>query len=232
MQRNPKAYIRIRGATFDFKCYLGNGRPRVTGGGAEYEAQKRPQSDAATLFTGNALITMDVPVLFDGWGPPGDRHDIEPHVNRIYNLCRGSGRKPPPNFIASGPMPFSGTRFQMALPEELDDPKPIVGPGGTLFRQALVLKLIEFNDPTSIDYRARQKQGIGPAQSIDPPNSIKLDRRESLLEVAARYYSDPAMAYYIGEANGIEDLRKKLPVGTRLKMPPPDSYGIDPARRA
>src|SRR3954468_17408137 len=111
--RNPKAYIRIRGANFDFKCYLGNGRPRLTAGGAEYEAQRRPQSDAATLFTGNGLLTVDVPVLFDGWGPPGDRNDIGPKLDQVYGLCFGRGRKPPPHFIATYPGPGSGNHFQM-----------------------------------------------------------------------------------------------------------------------
>lgn len=222
MQRNDKAYIRIRGNGFDFRCYLGNGRPRPTGGGAEYEGLRRPQSDAATLFQGNALMTMDVPVLFDGWGPPGKRNDIGPHVDQIVGLCFGEGRNPPPNFIASGPFPFSGTRFQMALPEYVEDsPAPIVGENGTLFRQALILKLIEYNDPTAIRYKGAGAS-IGKSRNggtTAPPSSIVLRQSESLLQVAAAVFGDPGEAAAIGRVNGIKDLRKKLPVGTRLKLP-------------
>lgn len=216
MARNPKAYIRIRGRSFDFKCYLGNGRPRITGGGAEYEAQRRPQSDAATLFTGNALLTLDVPVLFDGWGAPGDRNDIGPHLDQVYNLCFGRGRKPPPNFIATFPGPGSGNRFQMSLPEELDDPKPIVGPGGTVFRQALMLKLVEFNDPADLDVLKR-----GPVASKKKEAdlaSIVLKQPMSLLEVAAKFLKDAGEAKTLGDLNDIKDLRKKQPVGTRIKL--------------
>lgn len=222
MARNPRAYVRIRGNGFDFKCYLGNGRAKIVGGGAEYEAQRRPQSDAATLFTGNGLLMVDIPVLFDGWGPPGDRNDIGPRVDQIYNLCFGQGRNPPPNFVASGPFPGSGERFQMSLPEELDDPRPIVGPNGTLFRQALVLKLIEYNDPTAIKYKTKRKKTLGQSNNggtSAPPSSIKLKRPESLQQVAAAVYGNPDMADEIGRLNGIRDIRKKLPTGTRLKLP-------------
>jgi hypothetical protein len=216
MARNPKAYIRIRGRSFDFRCYLGNGRPRVTGGGAEYEAQRRPQADSATIFNGNGLLTVDVPVLFDGWGPPGDRNDIGPHLDQVYNLCFGRGRKPPPNFIATYPGPGSGSRFQMSLPEELDDPKPIVGPGGTVFRQALVLKLVEFNDPSDIDFVKR-----GPVASKKREadlTSIVLQHPMSLLEVAAKFLNGPGDAKDLGDLNNVKDLRKKLPKGTRVKL--------------
>lgn len=218
MARNPKAYIRLRGRSFDFRCYLGNGRPRVTGGGAEYEAQRRPQSDAATIFTGNGLLTVDVPVLFDGWGPPGERQDIGPRIDQVMNLCFGSGRKPPPNFIATYPGPGSGNRFQMSLPEELDEPKPIVGPGGTVFRQALMLKLVEFNDPGSVEWKKKRgtpRKGVGQAE----PVSIILSRPESLQQVAARVLGDAAEAPAIGQINGVKDIRKKLPAGRRLKLP-------------
>lgn len=221
MQRNPKAYIRIRGKAFDFKCYLGNGRARVTGGGAEYEAQRRPAADAVTLFTGNALLTMDVPVLFDGWGPPGNRQDIEADVEQIYNLCVGVGRKPPPNFTVTGPIPFSGRRFQMSLPEEMDEPRPILSyndpflPDGTLVRQALMLKLIEFNDPTTIKFR---KTRIASAKREADLASIVLPSSMNLLEVAARYLNSADDAPFLGRINDIKDLRKKQPKGTRIKL--------------
>lgn len=216
MQRNPKAYIRIRGRKFDFKCYLGNGRPRITGGGAEYEAQRRPLADAATIFTGNGLLTVEVPVLFDGWASAGDRHDVGPRIDQVYNLCFGEGRKPPPDFIATYPGPGSGTRFQMSLPEELDDPKPIVGAGGTVFRQALMLKLVEFNDPNDIDFVKRGRASKNNRKGNR--SSIVLQHPMSLLEVASKFLGGPAAAKDLGELNGVKDLRKKLPTGTRVKL--------------
>jgi hypothetical protein len=227
MERNDKAYIRIRGNGFDFRCYLGNGRPKVSAGGAEYEALRRPQSAAATVFQGNALLALDVPVLFDGWGPSGQRRDIGPRVEQVYGLCFGAGRRPPPNFIATGPFPFSGSRFQMSLPEELDEPRPIVGEGGTLFRQALMLKLVEYNDPTAIRWKGASETGKSRnGGTTAPPSSIVLRQSESLLQVAAAVFGDPGEAAAIGRVNGIQDLRKKLKVGTRLKLP---EQGVDEA---
>jgi hypothetical protein len=221
MQRNPKAFVRLRGRKFDFSCFLGNGRAKITGGGAEYEALKRPNDDAATLFTGNGLLTIDVPVLFDGWGPPGRRSDVGPHIDQVYALCFGEGRLPPPDFIASGPIPGSGKRFQMALPEELEDPRPITGESGTRFRLALVLKLVEFNDPGEVKWQSAPGSGhvgkMAIAQGV--PTSIVLAQSETLLQVAAKVYGDPGAASDIGELNGIADLRKKLKAGTRLKLP-------------
>lgn len=220
MQRNPKAYIRIKGRGFDFSCYLGNGRAKIVAGGAEYEAQKRPNADAATLFTGNGLLMVDVPVLFDGWGPPGKRNDIGPHVDQVMALAFGKGKRPPPSFIATGPLPGSGGRFKMALPEELDDPKPQVGPEGTLYRQALLLHLVEYNDPGAIGWKTVPVLGKSRnGGTTAPPNSVKLTQSETLLQVAARVYGDPSAADEIGRANGIKDLRKKLKAGTRLKLP-------------
>jgi hypothetical protein len=221
MQRNPKAYVRFRGRNFDFSCYMGNGRAKITGGGAEYEALKRPLSDAATVFTGNGLLTLDVPVLFDGWGPPGIRSDVGPHIDQVLALCFGEGRLPPPNFIASGPIPGSGKRFQMALPEDLEDPKPITGENGTRFRLAQVLKLIEFNDPGAIEWKSAPGSGHAGKMAIGPgvPTSIVLAQAKTLLQVGAEVYGDPGAAADIGALNGIADLRKKLKAGTRLKLP-------------
>lgn len=230
--RNPKAYIRLRGQGFDFSCYLGNGAAIVTGGGAEFEPLRRPGADAVTLFQGNALLTMDVPILFDAWR---QKRDVEPKVEQVLGLCQGEGRKPPPNFIASGPIPFSGSRFQMTLPEWGDSLRDT---DGTLVRQALTLKLVEFNDPTAIKWRTAPGNGLGKSRNggtTAPPNSnsIVLKQRESLLEVAAAVFGDPGMAGEIGRINDIKDLRKKLPVGTRIKLPtggPP--FGVGPGQEA
>lgn len=208
MARNPRAYIRLRGRNFDFRCYLGNSPATITGGGAQFEEGRRPQADGVTLFSGNALVTLDVPILFDGWPDK----NIEPHVDQVLNLCRGQGRKPPPNFIATGPIPYSGMRFNMQMPE---DGGALYAEDGTMVRRYLTLKLIEYNDPTSIEYR-RQRFGHGP--TITQPSSIVLDHPMTLLQIASQYFGDPGEATRIGKLNGIADVRKKLKAGTRIKL--------------
>lgn len=212
---NPKAYIRLRGNNLDLRYYLGNGRPKPTGGGAEYEAGPRPQADAVTLFTGNALLTMDVPILLDG-SRARPRRDVGPQIDRLIRLCFGRGRKPPPNFVATGPFEFSGERFQMSMPEWVDDPMPIVGPGGTIFRQALVLKLVQYNDPTSI--KTVKRGPVAGAKKESQLTSIVLKQPMSLLQIAAKYNGDASYASTLGKLNNVADVRKKLKVGTRVRL--------------
>lgn len=209
MARNPKAYITLRGRAFEFSCWLGNGPAVVTGGGAEYEAGRRPRADAVTMFTGNALITLDVPVLFDGWPDK----DIQPRVDQILALCVGKDRRPPPNFKATGPIPFSGERFQMSMPEWGEGNRD---ERGRLVRQALTLKLIQYSDPSTIAYR--KKRLFGRGTTITAPQSIVLRQPMNMLQIAARYFDDPDEAARLGRLNGVADLRKKLPVGRRIKL--------------
>lgn len=210
---NPNARIRIRGKNFDFSCPLGNGPAIVTGGGAEYEAGRRPQSDAVTLFQGNALLAVDVPVLFDGYR---EKRDVWPQVERVLALCRGVERRPPPDFIATGPIPYSNTRFQMSMPEWGDG---LRSRSGLLIRQALVLKLVEYNDPTSIRFKKRYKQGLSKDNRVvDAPPSITLNRPTSLLEIAVEFFHNADEATRIGRLNGIDDIRKKLKPGRRIKL--------------
>lgn len=213
--------IRIHGRRFDFTVPLGYGRPRVADGGAKYEEEARPQDDAMTVFQGNALVKLEVPVLLDGWGPPGKRHDIGPRIDRIVALCFGEDGNDPPDFVATGPFQFSGTRFQMELPEETEEPASITGPGGTQFRQALILKLVEFNDPDTLKPRraprgGRGKGAVGGAVALV---AEVLHNDETLLKVSARVYGTPNRAKEIGDLNGIRDVRAKLRAGRKLQLP-------------
>lgn len=212
-ERNQRARVSLVGKGFEFDCPLGNGPALITGGGAEYEGGKRPQADAVTLFMGNGLLTMDVPVLFDGW----PETSIQAHVDQILALCRGVGRKQPPHFKATGPIPYSGSRWQMQMPEWGETLRS--SKSGVLVRQALTLKLIEWNDPTAIDYRNRGGEAGRRGNPTEAElTSIVLPNEMTLMEAAAKYLGSADQAQALGKLNGISDLRKKLKAGTRLKL--------------
>lgn len=235
----PFVTLQLRGASDPLYVPLGAGPATVQDGGAEFEEGRRPKADAVTLFTGNKLLKVDVPVLLDVyklaknhpeqgwdlWNGPTPRGDAVPHpiptVQQILNLCIADGTGRPPNFIARGPIPFTGSRFTMELPEwgeGLRDTR------GFLVRQYLTLHLVEWNDPTSIKFkRTRQHVGVGwtgaGGGTTAPSGSVVLARSESLIELAGEMFGDAALATAIGKLNDIRDIRKKLPAGTRIKLP-------------
>lgn len=208
--------IRLHGRKFDFEVPLGNGRIIPTGGGAVLGEGTRPQRAPITLYEGEAPITLDVPVLLDGW----PNRSVKDGLDQILGLCFGDDGERPPDFTASGPMPFSGRRFVMdGLPEFGE---ALGSPNGQrhTVRQALTLHLREFEDPDVLNSRrvkGRRKGGqVGPGTAL---GAVDLPRQMSLVEVAAHYLHDPGRAKEIGDLNGVRDVTKKLDKGRRIKLP-------------
>lgn len=221
---NDKAQVRLKGRNFDFSVPLGEGPASIVGGGAEYEEGRRPKAAAVTLFTGNTLLRLEVPVLLDKWQTahqhPESNVDVWDEVQQILNLCSGFDKADPPDFQATGPIPYSGARFVMELPEW--------GSGlrhrdGRLLRQALTLRLLEFNDATTIKVRRAPKGPLEKSPSVGEGaaagSATKLKSAESLLEIGARVYGDPGYAYALGRVNNIRDVRRKLPAGEIVLLP-------------
>lgn len=224
-----EAEIKISGRKFEFTVPLGFGRPTPTGGGSQHEEVARPEDTAMTVFTGNSLIEMAVPVLLDGWGSPGNRQNVGPKIDQIVGLVFGADGNPPPDFRATYPGPFSGLRYRMLMPEWTEEPKPIVGRGGTVFRQALVLKLLQFESPDNIRFKAGTRRpprrpnirsgGLGIDQAAALTAEVQYDG-ETLQHVSARVYGTPALAKKIGDLNGIRSpLWQGLRKGQRLRLP-------------
>lgn len=209
--------IRLRGKKFDFTVPL-EGPAQLVSGGAVIEEDQRPEDDALTVYEGDELIRVDVPVFFNGWpqGRIGGRSavNIYPKVEQVLNLCRGQSGSRPPDFIASGPMPYSGTRFLMdGFPEWREGE----GRGGNwLVRQKLTLHLVEWNDPNDV---LRFTRGSGKPWF---GRVIILQSPMTLVEIAARFLDDPKEAKAIGKLNKIRDVRKKLPAGEAIKLPLPE----------
>lgn len=228
--------IRFQGKGFDFTVPLGEGQVRPTEGGSRVEGVARPGRSSLTQVEGVDLVRLEIPAFWDGW----PRRSIQDHVDQVAALAfMKKGNLPV--FKCSGPMPFSGWRFQMdGLPEWLDEPEPQRSPGwrddpdaarrGELVRQALMIHVIEFNDPDPIDIdrdipshegglgigRAQQRGGLGPGV----PLTIKLSASLNCQQIAVQILHDVNRAKDIAELNGIRDIRLKLPVGQTIKLPP------------
>ena len=219
---NPDAVIKLRGQGVGqhgvLKIPLGDGPIMPTAGGPTIEELARPSRLALTYVTGSVLLRLDVPIFLDGITKRPTREDIKPELTEILELAVPPEGKPLPDFTAEGPLPYpySGKHFIMDWPEW---GRLIPFPSGEGLLQAeLVLKLVQFEDPRALKphKRGQGKIGLGPARAV---GTVTLDRPESLVEVAARYTNDPGEAKAIGNANDIHDIKRKLPKGTRLKIP-------------
>lgn len=208
-----KPEVRLHGASFDFAVPLGSEPPSLTGGSPNWEEVARPGRVAMTDYRGQGLIRVDLPIFFDGWPDSS----VESKVERVLRLCRGRDGERPPDFTATGPMPYSGSRFVMELPDWGDGLRAGRGTGirGELVRQALTLKLLQFVDPATVRFQPRGI-GIGKARPVE---TIVQHDGETLLEVAARVYGSVTKAGEIAKLNGIRDTRRGLKAGKHLALP-------------
>jgi hypothetical protein len=207
--------IKLRSKYFTFRVPLGNGPILPVDGGPNIEERTRPGRPSLTTVTGQKLITLAVPAFWDGLAD-GQKENVKPDVMQVVDLATDL---PAIDFTAEGPMPYSGMRFLMDWPE-WGNLLPF--PSGQGWLQAeLVLKLVEFNDPQAIHARKvghGRDRGDGDG-GVRAPASIVLPRPMNLVEVAAQYAGDPGEAKAIGKANGIHDIKKKLPKGRHLTIP-------------
>lgn len=212
----PAREIRLRGRKFDFTIPLGGGRVVPTSGGATHEEGKRPQRSSLTVYEGETLIRLDVPVKLDGWP---DRN-MQPRLDQILNLCFGDDGNRPPDFTASGPFPFSGKRYCMDGLPEYGEGQGSPDSRIATVRQFLTLKLVEFENPDVIHATKRRgRKARNSNGGTFAPGTIELPKEMTLVEVAATYLNDPGRAKEIGNLNDVRDVTKKLKKGRRLKLP-------------
>lgn len=207
-----KPRLKLQGKGFKFFVPLGDGPIMPTAGGPVIEELARPSRVSLTTVTGRVLRRLDVPAFWDGWR---NRENVQPDVMDVVGLAEDL---PLRDFTAEGPMIYSGDRFVMDWPEWV---RLVKSPGGAILQAELVLKLVEFEDPVSLKPHKRGARGKGGDGDggTRAPATVTLDRPENLVEVAARYTGDPGEAKAIGKANGIHDIKKKFPKGTRLTIP-------------
>jgi len=203
--------IKLKGKGFNFVVPLGDGPVQPTQGGPVINELTRPGRPSLTQAENQQLVRLDVPAFWDGLEEEVD--DVEPDVMQVVGLAL---QLPMRDFVAEGPMPFSGGRFLMDWPEwgkQWRRHKRII-------QWELTLKLVEYNSPGDLKPHHRGSGGHpGSDGGVRAPAVVTLPKPMNLIEVAAIYAGDPAEAKAIGKANGIHDIKKKLPKGTKIKIP-------------
>jgi hypothetical protein len=197
--------IEFKGKGFKLKIPLGDGPITPTAGGPEIEELKRPGRPNITRNENQALLRLDVPVFFDGL-PKNEAQNVA--VKRVVDLAM---ELPLRDFTAFGPFLWSGGRFVMDWPEWGKQWYPR---RYELMQAELTLKLVEFN--ASGDLKPQRGSGGPKKHGLE---TVILYKPMNLIEIAALYEGDAGRAKALGKANGIHDIKKKLPQGTHIKLP-------------
>lgn len=195
----------LQGKGFKLTVPLGDGPIMPTAGGPEIEELKRPGRPNITRNENQQLLRLDVPAFFDGL-PTNNAQNVA--VKRVVDL---SMELPLRDFTATGPFLWSGGRFVMDWPEWGKQWYPR---RYELMQSELTLKLVEFNGTGD----TKPQRGSG-GQKQHGLEIIILYKPMNLVEIAALYAGDPGQAKAIGKANGIHDIKKKLPQGRHIKLP-------------
>lgn len=200
----------------DITVPMGDGPATITQGLGGWQVVDRQDDIAATDWTGQEPLVQAVPLLLDGFSKG---ESVERDLNTIFKLARDvvGDEHIPPIFKVFGPIYFSHKEW--VLPDggiELDSASVIREDDGTLLRQALTLRLLEYVKPDTITIRGKGKQrtGLGKAR----PVSYTTRAGDTLAKIAARIFGDWTRWKEIGRKNGISDPNRVLRAGRVLAL--------------
>lgn len=191
----------------DLKVQMGDGPATPSAGLASWEVVERVEGKGITDQIGAPPFQQDVPVFLDGYAKGNS-------VQRQLKELESLGGEDPAVFRAFGPIHRSGIRYVYG--GEPDYGEAIRDNDGTLLRQRLTLKLMEFVDPDVIRRRKkhRDRMGIGQAKAL----TYTVRAGDTLQKIAAALYGDWKEWKSLGAKNGIRDPYKKLEPGRVLKV--------------
>lgn len=202
----PQLHLICDDPKVDLKVNMGDGPATPTAGFAGREVVPRNQRKGMTSFVGTEPFQQDVPVLLDGYR---ENRSVERALEQLLSLGGNAV------FKAYGPIHREGIDYVFG-----EDPEFGTEPGkeviraqdGTLLRQALTLKLMEYVPATVIGHR--HKMDIGQAV----PVSYRTKQGDTLIKVAQAVYHDWRRWKEIGQKNGITDPHRVLPAGMPLTL--------------
>lgn len=227
MSPKPFYHIISKSPDLDLKLDPGPAAPQPTSGYGGWTTSSRPAAIPFTVWEGGDVRKQDITVMLDGFS---NGRSIENEVEKVKKLGRPPKKKdetPPPVFRVFGPIHESGTFFVL---EALEFGAVIRDDDGTILRQELILKLMEYVDPDQIRIRKRGKSkpdlsknynsvagnsgGVGAGPSV-----YGSKEGETLKKIAAKFYGKAGLWRELGELNHIRDPDKVLKTGTKIKLP-------------
>ncbi len=170
-----------------------------------------PLTDAPPLnFGGGESRQLTLELLFDVTEPTNGQKDVREETDKIVKLTRINRdlepRRPPTIKVEWGNATRADFPF-VGVISNLTQRFTLFKNTGEALRATLNLTVVEFLDP-QVNLR-----------ETDPELTTRLVKRgDTLTNIAAEVYRDPALWRLIAEANGLDDPRR-LEIGRRLTIP-------------
>jgi len=193
----------------DLKLAMGDGPATPTAGMAGYETISRVRRKAMTAFVGIEPFQQDVPVLLDGYA---DNESIERALEKLEEF---GGRT---QFRAEGPIHRPGDVYVMG--DEPEYGEAIRNQHGTLVRQRLTLKLMEFV-PATYAGKKRDTRKAGKIAAAIPLTYTTM-AGDTLWAITVKFFGAFEAAgnwKRLGKLNGISDPWRVLPKGRTIVLP-------------
>lgn len=190
----------------DITVSMGGGPATPVSGFAGWETIERVEGKALTDRGGVEPFGQEVPVFLDGYAKG---NSVQRQLDELMKLGGEDGEP----FRAFGPIHRPGIRYVFGGEPEFGD--AIRDDDGTLLRQELTLKLLEYVPP---DQLRRRKRRIGLSGNEAVGGTYTTKKGDTLAKIAARLLNDWKRWREIGNKNDIHDPHRVLPAGRRLKI--------------
>ncbi len=194
----------------DITVQMGDGPATPTAGFAAWEIIERAEGKGITDRASVPPFQQDVPVFLDGYAKG---NSVQRQLDTLLEL----GGEEPAVFRAFGPIHRSGIHYVLGGEPEFGE--VIRDEDGTLLRQRLTLRLMEYVRPDTLGQRLKKRRSRRGVATYTTGGSTYVTKAgETLGEIASRLYGNWERWREIGDKNGIRDPLRKLPGRRTLKL--------------
>lgn len=205
------------------RAEIGNGfvTPSVSGG---WSVTARSREKGITEWAGRSPITMDIPILFDGFM---GNDSVEADCRTLYQMMdKPEGKRDEPPIIRLGgefPVPFKNRDWVInGIAPGPEERRPRDGHRIRAFFTVTILEhvpgdviVVRKSSPAK---KHQQKSKDGKNSPSKQPRTYTVKNGDTLQKIAARLLGDQKRWHDIKELNNIRD-PNNLKVGQKLKIP-------------